>query len=198
MPRSLNSNEDAYPWEDLGWGFDRLGLEHHLRVDTDEDEPNPGLNFDLDADSDPDDKSSCESANVDNPYGPAVQAAREKPQLSPWEVCYQVNLSFQRKITGPWQCVACSRTGFATSPEYRSDFVTAVAICPDGHKDHLSSSNATGKKIACGRCDEDYALRVSQETVKCFHPLCPRMLVVDWELVKGASEGEDWQDTLEQ
>ena len=54
------------------------------------------------------------------------------------------------------------------------------------------------KKIACSRCDEDFALRVSQQTVKCFHPMCLRMLVVDWELVKWANEGEDWEDTLKQ
>jgi hypothetical protein len=123
--------------------------------------------------------------------GAPSTALREKPQLSPWEVCYQVNLSFQKKITGPWQCVACSRAGFATSPEYCSNFVTVVAACPDGHKDHLSSSNTIGTKIACSICDEDFALRVSQQTVKCFHPMCPRILVVDWELVKWANEGED-------
>ena len=207
--------------------FDRLKVEPDLRVGADKGESDlevVELSLRPDADIDEDDKSDYENANISNPYGkdrqrpqkrdktisverksptlrakePAMYAAREKPQLSPWEVCYQVNLSYQKKITGPWQCVACSRTGFATSPEYRSNFFTLVATCPDGHKDHLSSSNTTGKKIACSRCDEDFALRVSQQTVKCFHPMCLRMLVVDWELVKGANEGEDWQDTLKQ
>jgi hypothetical protein len=245
MPRNLNSDYDAYPGENVGWGFDNLKVEPDLGADTDkDDEPDCEVvewEPDLDAGTDEDDKSGYENANVSNPCGkdrghyegcqcysyngqfnhqrsqkedkaisggrrsltlrakePAMQAAREKPQLSPWEVCYLVNLSFQKKITGTWQCVACSRTGFATSPEYRSNFVTVVATCPDGHKDHLSSSNAIGTKIACSRCDEDFALRVSQQTVKCFHPTCPRMLVVDWELAKWANEGEDWQDILNQ
>jgi hypothetical protein len=227
MPRSLNSNGGAYLGEGVGWGFDRLKVEPGLRASTDKDESDPevvGLNLDLDADTGEDDKSDYGNATVNNAYRkdrqrsqkgdkaisvglksltlqakePATQTAPEKAQLSPWEVCYLVNISFQKKITGPWQCVACSRTGFATSPEYRSNFVTVVATCPDGHKDHLSSSDATGKKIACSRCDEDFALRVSQQTVKCFHPVCLRMLVVDWELVKRANEGEDWQDTLKQ
>lgn len=227
MPRSLNSNGDAYPGEDVGWGFDRLKVEPGLRAGADKDESDregAELNLDLDADTDEDDKSDYENATANNPHRkgrqrpekgdktisvgrrsptlrakePAIQAASEKAQLSPWEVCYLVNISFQKKITGPWQCVSCSRTGFATSPEYRSNFVTVVATCPDGHKDHLSSLGATGKKIACSRCDEDFALRVSQQTVKCFHPMCLRMLVVDWELVKWANEGDDWQDTLKQ
>jgi hypothetical protein len=227
MPRSLNSNGDAYSGDDVGWGFDRLRMEPDLRADTDKDESDlevVELNVDTDADTDEDDRPDNGNANVNNPYGkgrqrpqkgdkiisvgrrsltlranePAIQAAPEKAQLSPWEVCYLVNLSFQKKITGPWQCVACSKTGFATSLEYRSNFVTVVATCPDGHKDHLSGSDTTGKKIACSRCDEDFALRVSQQTVKCFHPMCLRMLVVDWELVKWANEGEDWEDTLKQ
>jgi hypothetical protein len=257
MSRNLNSDWDAYPGEDVGWGFDRLKVGPDLGADAGEDDEPccevVELKLDLDADTGEDDKAGYENANVSNPYSkdrghhegcqcysyneqfnhqgaaglqechdhqrpqkgdkaisggrrsptlrakePAIQAAREKPQLSPWEVCYHVNLSFQKKITGPWQCVACSRTGFATSPEYRSNFVTVVATCPDGHKDHLSSSDAIGTKIACSRCDEDFALRVSQQTVKCFHPMCPRMLVVDWELVKWANEGEDWQDILNQ
>jgi hypothetical protein len=126
------------------------------------------------------------------------QAATQTHQLSPWEICYQVNLAFQKRITGPWQCVVCNRTGYAATPEYRSNFVMVVATCPDGHKDHLSSSSAARTNVACKRCDEDFALKLSQQTVKCFHPTCRRILVVDWELVRWAHAGEEWQDILKQ
>jgi hypothetical protein len=126
------------------------------------------------------------------------QTTAEKPQLSPWEICYQVNLAFQKKIIGLWQCVACNRTGTAATPEYRSNFVMEVAICPDGHRDHLSSFNAERKMITCNRCDEDFALRLSQETIKCFNAKCRRMLVVDGELVRWMRSDEEWQETHKQ
>ena len=184
-------------------------LRFDLEADTVEDDMGYEIvasQPDLDANTDDDDESGYEDKAISGgrrsltlrDKEPAMQAAPEKPQLSPWEVCYQVNLSIQKKITGPWQCVACSRKGFAKSPEYRSNFATVVAACPDGHKDHLSSSNTMETMIACSRCDEDFALRVSQQTVKCFHPTCLRMLVVDLELVKWANEGENWQDTVNQ
>jgi hypothetical protein len=126
------------------------------------------------------------------------KASKQKPRLSPWEICYQVNLAFQQKISGQWQCVACNRTGNAARPEYRSNFVTLVATCPDGHKDHLSSSSAIAAQIICYRCDEDFALRLSQEKVKCFHGDCHRILVVDGELVRWAGDGDEWQEIFKQ
>jgi hypothetical protein len=131
-----------------------------------------------------------------NAKAPAMEGVALKPKPSDWQVCYQINLAFQKKITGPWECVACKATGTTTHPQFRSDFVTVVATCPDGHKDHFSSAKASSTKIACGKCDEDFALRVSQQTVKCFNHDCRRMLVVDWELVRWARTGDEWQEIV--
>jgi hypothetical protein len=131
-----------------------------------------------------------------NAKAPATKGVAPKPQLSDWQVCYQINLAFQKKIIGPWECVACKTTGTATHPQFRSNFVTVVATCPGGHKDHFSSAKAPSTKIACGKCDEDFALRVSQQTVKCFNRGCRRMLVVDLELVRWARMGDEWHEIV--
>jgi hypothetical protein len=133
-----------------------------------------------------------------NAKAPAAKSVAPKPQLSDWQVCYQINLAFQKQIIGPWECVACKTTGTTTHPQFRSNFVTVVATCPDGHKDHFSSARAPSTRIACGKCDEDFALRVSQQTVKCFNRDCRRMLVVDWELVRWARTGDEWQEIVSQ
>ena len=142
-------------------------------------------------------KAKAPSTNAE---APATKGVAPKPQLSDWQVCYQINLAFQKKIIGPWECVACKTTGTgtatATHPEFRSNFVTVVATCPDGHKDHFSSAKAPSTKIACGKCDEDFALRVSQQTVKCFNRDCRRMLVVDQELVRWAGTGDEWHEIV--
>jgi hypothetical protein len=131
-----------------------------------------------------------------NAKAPATKGVAPKPQLSDRQVCYQINLAFQKKIIGPWECVACKATGTTTHPQFRSNFVTVIATYPDGHKDHLSSAKAPSTKIACGKCDEDFALTVSQQTVKCFNRDCRRMLVVDWELVRWARTGDEWQEIV--
>ena len=138
-------------------------------------------------------KAKAPSTNAE---APATKGVAPKPQLSDWQVCYQINLAFHKEIIGPWECVACKTTGTATHPQLSSNFVTVVATCPDGHQDHLSSAKAPSSKIACGKCDEDLALRVSQQTVKCFNRDCRRMLVVDGELVRLARTSDEWQEIV--
>ena len=77
-------------------------------------------------------------------------------------------------------CAGCDRRAYPWNPSKRSEFVTLVAHCPDGHTEWRKQSAVD----LCATCIDSFVFNVTSRQQACSAEGCRRVLEVDEEAVK--------------
>ncbi|KAH8654592.1 hypothetical protein BGZ60DRAFT_532960 [Tricladium varicosporioides] len=101
-----------------------------------------------------------------------------------WTICWEVNKRFQvqRKHSTSYDCVCvgCNRRTQTWSSKYRSEFPSLAVQCFEGHLKWMKGTEAD----ICGRCNQDFTLKVSSRSQRCAIDGCRRLLIVDEDVVR--------------
>jgi hypothetical protein len=121
-------------------------------------------------------KLNNESVKSFFPASPPPPILLHAPSRSDaWDVAWPVVAAFSVKANNPYAryCMTCHRS--VPSGEFCSNFVSLAVQWSCSHQE---------KGIVCGKCDEEFLMKVSMGQQKCWEPGCKGELSVKMDVVE--------------
>ena len=96
-----------------------------------------------------------------------------------WQLCWQANLAFHKRVTKPQKCIVCSEVQNYTDDTRRSAFWLEATRCSAGHRQATQvESQSTPSLGVCASCDHMYMFDMVRGKHTCRRGRCRRTVRV--------------------
>ena len=96
-----------------------------------------------------------------------------------WQLCWQANLVFHKRITKPQKCILCSEVQNYVNDTRRSSFWLEATRCSAGHRQATQiETQGTPSLGVCATCDQMYMFDIIKGKHTCRREGCRRTVRV--------------------